>query len=133
MTTASGSQGFSEEWTLSLRLCYGHILANTWCHCLVRGPSLTAVRSSLAAHPSVKHLTRDFSSGHDLMVGEFEPHVGLCTDCVESAWDCLSLSLPLPCSLSLCLLINKQTKKTHISYSLSTLNGVGISVNVHDQ
>ena len=26
---------------------------------------------------SVKHLTLDFRSGHDLMVPEFEPHVGL--------------------------------------------------------
>ena len=26
---------------------------------------------------SVKHLTLGFSSGHDLMVGGFEPHIGL--------------------------------------------------------
>ena len=38
----------------------------------------------------------DFGSGHDLMVHEFQPRVGLCTDSVETAWDPLSLSLPLP-------------------------------------
>ena len=27
---------------------------------------------------SVKHLTLDFGSGHDLLVHEFEPHVLLC-------------------------------------------------------
>ena len=29
---------------------------------------------------SVKHPTLGFGSGHDLMVCEFEPHVGLCAD-----------------------------------------------------
>ena len=28
----------------------------------------------------VKYLTPDFSSGHDLMVCEFQPHIRLCTD-----------------------------------------------------
>ena len=45
-------------------------------------------------------------SGHDLMVCEFEPHIRLCTDSIQPAWDSLSpsLSLLLPqlmCSLSL--------------------------------
>ena len=44
---------------------------------------------------SVKCLTLDFGSGHDLMVCEIETHVGLCTDSVEPAWDTLFLSLPL--------------------------------------
>ena len=37
-----------------------------------------------------------------ISVYEFEPHIGLCADSVEPAWDSLSLSssLPLPCSLS---------------------------------
>ena len=39
---------------------------------------------------SVKHLTLDFGSAHDLMVCEFEPHIGLCADNVEPAWDSLS-------------------------------------------
>ena len=49
---------------------------------------------------SVKRPTLDFGSGHDLTVREKEPHVGLCADGVEPAWDSLSLplSLPLPCS-----------------------------------
>ena len=50
---------------------------------------------------SVKPLTHDFGSGHNLMVHEFEPRVELCADSAEPAWDSLSLhlSLPLP---SLC-------------------------------
>ena len=65
----------------------------------------------------VKCSTLDFGSGHDLTVREFEPHVKLCTGCVESAWDSLSPSLPPPlplpcwctcvCALSLSLKINK--------------------------
>ena len=49
----------------------------------------------------VKHPILDFDSGHNLMVHEIDPHVGLCADSVESAWD----SLPLPLSLSALLLL----------------------------
>ena len=51
---------------------------------------------------SVKHLTLDFDSGHDLTVRGFEPHIGLCADSAEPAWDFLSLPLflPLPHALS---------------------------------
>ena len=57
----------------------------------------------------VKCLTLDFSSGHDLTVCETEPHVGLCADGAEPAWDSFSPSLSAPpllmlvlsCSLSL--------------------------------
>ena len=45
---------------------------------------------------SVKHLTLDFGSGHDLVVHGLEPHVGLCADSVEASWDSLS-----PVSLAL--------------------------------
>ena len=48
---------------------------------------------------SVKHPTLQVGSGHDLSVGGFEPHVGLCADSSEPAWDFLSLSLSLPLSL----------------------------------
>ena len=44
----------------------------------------------------VKRQTVDFGSDHDLMVCEFEPHVGVCSDNVEPAWDSLSLLLSLP-------------------------------------
>ena len=44
---------------------------------------------------SVKYLTLDLSSGHDLPVCGIEPHVGLCADSAESAWDSLSPSAPL--------------------------------------
>ena len=54
---------------------------------------------------SVRRPTLGFSSGPDLPVCEFEPHVGLHT--VEPAWDSLSLSL----SLSLCLCLSKKKKK----------------------
>ena len=43
----------------------------------------------------------DFGSGHDLMVCEFEPRIGLCADIVESAWDSLPLPLFLPLPLIL--------------------------------
>ena len=48
----------------------------------------------------VKHPTLDFGSGHDLVLGEFEPGVGLWADSAKPAWD--SLYLPLSLSLSLC-------------------------------
>ena len=44
---------------------------------------------------SVKYLTFDFCSGHDLTVSEFEPHIELCANSVELSWDSLSLSLSL--------------------------------------
>ena len=39
----------------------------------------------------VKRPTVNFGSGHDLMVCEMEPHVRLCADSTEPAWDSLSL------------------------------------------
>ena len=39
-----------------------------------------------------KRPTLDLGSGHDLMVCEFEPRVGLSANSVESAWDSLSVS-----------------------------------------
>ena len=54
---------------------------------------------------SVKHPPLGFGSGHDLVVGEFEPHIGLCADSGEAAWvslsPCLSASPPLTPSPSL--------------------------------
>ena len=52
---------------------------------------------------SVKRLTLGFGSGHDLAVCEFEPHTGLRTDSVETAWDSLCLSAPPPLALSVSL------------------------------
>ena len=58
---------------------------------------------------SVKCPTLDFSSGHNLMVHEFEPHVGFHADGVEPAWDSVSPSLSAPplLALNLFLKINK--------------------------
>ena len=60
---------------------------------------------------SVQHLILDFSSGHDLMVCETEPCIGLCADGMETAWDSLSLLLSLPLlhmlALSLSLSLSK--------------------------
>ena len=39
-----------------------------------------------------KHLTLDFGSGHDLVVGGFEPHFGLCTGRGTGAY-CFELHL----------------------------------------
>ena len=47
------------------------------------------VRDACVAQ-SVKRTTLDFSSGHDLTVCEFKPHIGFCADGSESAWDFLS-------------------------------------------
>ena len=50
--------------------------------------------SWLSVHP-----TPGFGSGHDLEVCEFEPHIGLCANSTEPAWEALSLSFsdpPLP-------------------------------------
>ena len=41
---------------------------------------------------SIKRLALDFSSGHELMVHEFKPHIRLYTDIVEPTWDSLSPS-----------------------------------------
>ena len=51
---------------------------------------------------SVKHPALGFVSGPDFTVRGIEPHIGLCADSVELAWDSLSLplSLSFPCSLS---------------------------------
>ena len=51
-------------------------------------------------------LTLDLGLCDDLMVREFEPCIGLCTDDTERAWDSVSPSLcPSPtCALSFCLL-----------------------------
>ena len=59
----------------------------------------------------VKQPALDFSSAHDLTVPEMEPHIRLCADSMEAAWDSLSLSLSAPplltVSHSLALKINK--------------------------
>ena len=34
---------------------------------------------------SVKHLTLDFGSGHDLAIWEFKPRIGICADGEEPA------------------------------------------------
>ena len=58
---------------------------------------------------SVECLTLDLDSGHDLAVREFKPHIRLCADRADPAWDSLSLPLSLSappllvCSLSLSL------------------------------
>ena len=55
---------------------------------------------------SIKRLTFDFGSDHDLMVHEFEPCVVLCANSVKPAWDPLSSSSSAPPPLK-----NKQTNK----------------------
>ena len=50
---------------------------------------------------SVERLTLDFSSGHDLTVCEFKPHVRLCADSTGPVCDSLPPSLSLSLSLSL--------------------------------
>ena len=49
-------------------------------------------------------LSINFSSGHDLTISRFEPHIGLCADSTEPALDslspCLSLCPSHACTLS---------------------------------
>ena len=60
--------------------------------------------------------TLDFGLGHDFVICGFEPHVGLCADGREPAWDSFSLHLSLSdppllkLSLSLSFKINKLKK-----------------------
>ena len=79
---------------------------------------------------SVKHMSLDFGSGHDLTVCEIKPHMGLPTNSAEPAWDFLfpSLSLPLPhsqCtllhfhSLSLSQKTNKMIATVYVMYENS--------------
>ena len=45
---------------------------------------------------SLKRPTLDFGSGHDLVVHEVKSCVGLCTESIEPAWDCLPPPLSAP-------------------------------------
>ena len=63
---------------------------------------------------SVKCLTLDLGSSHDLMVCEFKPHVGLCADSAEPASDSLSPSLSAPPLLSLSLSLSLSKINKHL-------------------
>ena len=52
---------------------------------------------------SGKPLTFDFGLGHNLMVREIEPSIGLLTDSTEAAWESLAPSLSVPSLLMLSL------------------------------
>ena len=58
---------------------------------------------------SVKHLTLDFGSGHDLMVPDIESCVRLCADSAESAWDSFSALPLLACKINKNKLKKKNT------------------------
>ena len=53
----------------------------------------------------VMGLTLGFGSGHDLMVLEFKPCIGLCADSVESAWDSQSQIGRASCRERVCLYV----------------------------
>ena len=55
----------------------------------------------------VKPPTLGFGPGHVLTVLEVEPHIGLCTDSTEPAWDSHSHSLSAPPLLTPCLSLLK--------------------------
>ena len=58
----------------------------------------------------IKHSTFDFSSGYDLRVCEIQPHIGLCPDYPEPAWDSFSPSLSAPPACVLALFLPKINK-----------------------
>ena len=60
---------------------------------------------------SVKHLALDFSLGHDLMVHEFDSHMGLRADSAEPAWDFLSPSLCPSLAHVLCFSLSLKINK----------------------
>ena len=62
----------------------------------------------------VKHLTLDFSSGHDFTVHEIEPQVGLCPDNAKPSWDSLFPSLSLSLKINKHFLKNTKDKSTCI-------------------
>ena len=62
----------------------------------------------------VKLLTLGFSSGHDLTICKMEPHIRLCMDSPEPAWDIFFLFLSFSLSLSLRTNISKKKSNTHI-------------------
>ena len=82
---------------------------------------------------SVKHLTLDFGSGHDLTVREMKTHVGLCTDSTEPAWDSLFPSFSAPSlftparSLLLSLKINK-LRGTWVAQSVKRLTSAQVTI-----
>ena len=63
---------------------------------------------------SIKYLTPNFTSGHDLKVREFEPHIGLCTDSAVQAQDVVSLPLPHSCTLTLKINLRKKTSENEV-------------------
>ena len=74
---------------------------------------------------SIKHPTLDFSSGHDLTVVRLSPTLSS-TLSMESAWDSLSLFLPLLLSLS--LLKNKNQNNAAVILTLSPHGGHTLSL-----
>ena len=79
---------------------------------------------------SVKCLTLDFNSDHDLAVRELEPHIRLCADSTESAWDSLSLSVSPSVSLSVCPSPTRALACTRARYlSLSLSLSVSLKIN----
>ena len=64
----------------------------------------------------VKRRTLSLGSSHDLPVREFEPHVGLCADSMEPAWDSLSPSLgPSATHARSCALFVSQNKRKNLA------------------
>ena len=62
----------------------------------------------------IKRQTLDFSSGPDLTVREFKPHMGRCTDSEVPAWGSLSLPLCPLLVLSLFLSLSLKISKTNL-------------------
>ena len=59
---------------------------------------------------SVKHLTRDFGSGHDLLILGIQPRVRLHTHSMEPAWDSPSPHLSAP----LLLMLSRSLPQSHL-------------------
>ena len=79
-----------------------HLRAVSWSPISVEVTFLKTLRGTWVAQ-SLERPTPDFGSGHDHLVCEFKPHVGLYADSAEPAWD----SLPAPPLLTFSLSLSK--------------------------
>ena len=82
--------------TLFLKVALKSLLDND--NVCIKPVKIFLVQVAWVAQPA-KHPTLDLNSGQDLIVHEFEAHVKLCTDSVESAWNSLFSSLTVLASV----------------------------------
>ena len=76
---------------------------------------------------SVKCLAPDLDSGHDLMVHEIEPRIGLHVDGAEHTWDSFSLCTAPPASLKNKYMFKKFKIKKRVNQVMRQLDNHKVS------